>query len=321
MELVNQSVPISAVIPVKNGEKFLDNFLPQVIENLDVSDEIVIVNDRSTDRTESILKGWERRYEKIRVINNLDSGLISALNLGIKESSHDWIARFDVDDNYSANRIREQRMEISSKTVAIFSDYEVMGSAKLSLGTIYSPILPIACSLSLISSQRTAHPSSIFSKSAFEFVGGYRNQDFLIEDLSLWLRLSRVGNLVSVPQKLLKYSLNQNAVSMQNRLAMKRNSKQIISEIGINPVHLKQIEDLEFRNSIYNGIPEQQIRTLLFARDIFLNLTSRDKNKSRKLKAELIKDVIHNPFDYGVATKEILHGKILRDFYRRLPRR
>lgn len=318
---MSKSVPISAVIPVKNGEKFLDNFLPQVINNLDDSDEIVIVNDSSTDRTESILKEWERRFDQIRVITNLESGLISALNLGIKESSHKWIARFDVDDNYPADRIEKQRMEISSKTVAIFSDYEVIGSAKANLGTIYSPVLPIACSLSLISSQRTAHPSSLFSRNAFEFVGGYRKQDFLIEDLSLWLRLSRVGNLVSVPQKLLNYSLNQNAVSMQNRSAMKKNSKQIISEIGINPVHLKQIENLEFCYSIYDGVPERQIRTLLFARDIFLNLSSSEKRESQKLKAALIKDFVHNPYVFGVATKEILHGKLLREFYRRLPRR
>jgi glycosyltransferase involved in cell wall biosynthesis len=320
MESVKKSARISAVVPIKNGEKFLSKFLPQVIKNLDYSDEIVIVNDRSTDRTESIVKEWASKYLQIRLINNTESGLVSALNLGIRESSFDWIARFDVDDSYSDDRLKKQRELISSETVAIFSDYEIMGSGKFPLGTIHSPISPLACSLSLISSQRTAHPSSIFNKNAFKFVGGYRKGDFLVEDLSLWLRLSRIGDLVSIPQSLLKYNLNRNSVSMQNREEMKKNKKKVMSEIGISPDHLKQIENFEVSVSLYEGVPDPHIRTLLLAKEIILNLKESRKHISWRSRRSLTRELIRNPYRFGIATTEITGGKILRGFFRHLPK-
>jgi glycosyltransferase involved in cell wall biosynthesis len=313
------SVPISAVIPVKNGEKFLGSFLPNLIQNLNVSDEIIIINDGSTDRTVSIISEWAERYKQIRLLNNANIGLISALNFGIKESSNNWIARFDVDDTYAENRIMKQREKISSESVAIFSDYEIMGSGKHSLGKIYSPVFPLACSISLISSQRTAHPSAMINKNAFEFVGGYRSQDFLVEDISLWLRLSRVGEIISVPENLLKYNLNRKSVSMQNRESMKKASRKVILEIGINPIHLKQINEQEIKFHLYDGLPNSQIRALLFIKDILRCQKLDSGFISGKSTVRLIKGVLEHPYKSGVSSIEILRGKLLRECFRRLP--
>lgn len=313
------SVPISAVIPIKNGERFLGSFLPNLIQNVHTSDEIIIVNDGSTDRTESIISEWARNYKQIRLLNNVNKGLISALNFGIKESSNNWIARFDVDDTYAENRIMKQRDKISSESVAIFSDYEIIGAGKYSLGKIYSPVFPLACSVSLISSQRTAHPSSLFNKDAFDFVGGYRSKDFLVEDISLWLRLSRVGEIISVPDILLKYNLNRKSVSMQNRESMKRASKKVISEIGINPTHLRQINDQEINFSLYDDLPNAQIRSLLFIKDILQCKKRSGDSISGKPTAGLLKEVLEHPYNSGVASIEIMRGKLLRECFRLLP--
>jgi hypothetical protein len=41
----------------------------------------------------------------LKLINNSKNGIVNALNLGILESENNWIARFDVDDDYSETRL------------------------------------------------------------------------------------------------------------------------------------------------------------------------------------------------------------------------
>jgi glycosyltransferase involved in cell wall biosynthesis len=316
-----KSIPITLLIPVKNGNHFLPSFMPQLLANVGPSDEVIFVNDGSTDKTESSVNKWKAKYPFIRLINNQGSGLISALNLGVKESTHEWIARFDVDDSYPDFRIEKQRQGISTKVVAIFSDYVISGAGKKNLGTIYSPVLPLACSISLASSERTAHPSSMFNKSAFLSIGGYRREDHLIEDLSLWLRLSRVGDLVSIPTPLLNYNLNRGSVSMMNRAQMIKKSNIILSEIGLNPVDLYKLENLSLDSSIYADVSKPYLRTLLFVRDIMRSQQiSRNSNISRYTYRFLF-ETLREPFHYSSSAAEILHGKLLRDCFRRLPNR
>ena len=108
---------------------------------------------------------------------------------------------------------------------------------------------------------------------------------------------------------------------MQNREAMKKNTKEIISEIGIDPDHLKQIENFEVSLSFYDGVPNPHIRTLLLARDIILNLNESGKHFSWRSRKSLTREFTRNPNRFGIATAEIVGGKILRDFFRHLPKR
>jgi glycosyltransferase involved in cell wall biosynthesis len=182
---------LSILLPVKNGEKYIQSSLLNLMKSCRVGDEILVVDDYSIDSTSKIVKQMCGEDSRIKLINNRESGIVGALNLGVYESLNSWVARVDVDDKYDLNRFEIQRANLQANTVGIFSDYDFFSESHNFLGTIPSAIDADAVAVSLIYSQRTAHPSILFSKEAVINAGGYRNEDFPAEDLSLWLRMSR----------------------------------------------------------------------------------------------------------------------------------
>lgn len=224
---------ISGVMPVRNGLAFLPRSRAIIEQTLAPGDELIVVDDGSTDASYTFLKCWENENSQVRLIKNNSQGLVNALNLGIKESQNSWIARFDVDDIYSRERLSKQRARINESTGAIFSDYEIIDSKNNSLGVLPSPIESHATSISLANGNRTPHPSVLFSKAVYLSVGGYRIQDFLVEDLSLWLRMSRESKLISVPEVLLQYTIHTKSVSVSKSFEMQANKKRLLKDIGI----------------------------------------------------------------------------------------
>jgi glycosyltransferase involved in cell wall biosynthesis len=266
--------PVSALLPVRNGEKWIQGTIDNLNRTLSCHDEIIIVDDNSTDRTVEILKSAKFKCST-KIVLNKSKGLVSALNLGILESTNLWIARFDVDDYYLDQRIDIQMSSIDENIVAIFSDYEIFSEEGEYLGYIPSPITHLATYISLLNSQRTPHPSVIFRKDAVSQVGGYIESDFPCEDLSLWLRLAKVGKLAGAPYPLLQYGLRKTSISGSRYIEAKRKTIDVTNryfDYGIK-LDLISVKDSIF---IYNNVSHSLERRLLLIRDIVkLNRKSR----------------------------------------------
>jgi glycosyltransferase involved in cell wall biosynthesis len=142
-KMINQRPRVSGLLPIRNGEKWLDSTLKDIASILNSDDELVIVNDGSTDGTSRILNDFRADFS-IKIIETKGLGLVKALNLGLKNSINDWVARFDVDDTYLANRLEEQFRYLKPGVVAIFSDFEVVTPNGNSLGYIDSPVFSTA---------------------------------------------------------------------------------------------------------------------------------------------------------------------------------
>lgn len=286
--------PVTFLMPVKNGDIFLENSL-KLIESLSIEgDEILIVNDKSTDRTSKILKEFSTHNQRISVLNNNNPGLVNALNLGIQNAQHNLIARVDVDDLYMNNRISSQLAVFDSSTVAVFSDYSLFSDSSGELGSIVSAIYPISTSCSLVASQRTPHSSVIFSRDAVVEAGGYRSEDFPAEDLSLWLRLSRFGHLKSVPETLLKYRLNPLGVTSTQRQNMQVKRESLLQSIKVNPTDIEKLrtDALEI-STLYTNHTYASSRRILLAKDMvaigrrYMNDRELEISAARILSSEL----------------------------------
>lgn len=274
---------ITGVLPVHNGEKFIDISLPAILRNLNANDELVIIENGSTDNSNEKLQKWVNIDSRINLIASKKSGLVKALNLGIIESSNNWIARFDIDDNYEPDRLKYQRASLNEKVVAIFTDYDFFSDSYNYLGTIPSALDANAVSVSLISSQRTAHPSILFNKEAVINAGGYREIDFPAEDLSLWLRMSRIGDLVSVPKTLLHYRLNADSITGKRRVESKEMTRKLLTEIGINQRNiLGLVENFDTVQQLYTQHNYTRERELLMLRDLYYLSKNMHNNKLMK---------------------------------------
>lgn len=317
--LQKQRIPMSFLIPARNITKYFQTLKTQIEDNLNCDDEVIVIDDYSEDSTSSQLENWAKSTSNIRVIKNRgERGLISALNQGLAISSNKWIARFDADDMYSGTRLLKQSKYISENTVAIFSDYEFISETGKRMGKVPSAIYPIQTSLSLVKGNRTAHPSVIFNRDAAIDVGGYRPQDYLAEDLSLWLRMSRIGELQTVPEVLLKYRLNPGSVTLNSREQSRKMRESVLSEIGLNQADVQAaFQTLDLLISMYSTDNSDSFRKFLFLRDLrspFLNVdmgssSFRSKSLDKHFYAEAFK-----------STPDILQEscrKTLRDIYRK----
>jgi glycosyltransferase involved in cell wall biosynthesis len=309
---------ISFLMPVKNGIDFLPIIRKDIESNLGSDDEIIIVNDNSLDGTGPYLKSWAKKQSQLRVIDSSGEGIVDALNLGLAKANNDWIARFDVDDRYHPMRIDKQRIHITKSAVAIFSDYEVIDEMGTSYGKISSPILPNPTSLSLLQSNRTAHSSVIFNRNAVMDVGGYIKSDFPAEDLSLWLRLSKVGDLITVPELLLKYVIRKGSVTNQKRAAALGKKNELIQKIGISNSYLINcIKEFEDTINSYDEFDLSSQRKVLLLRDV---LTANDQLSSNlviKLKTIQKGLKVLSHFENLIEVKKLKNQQSKRDLLRK----
>ena len=315
------SKDISVLLPVKNGEKYIKDSLHNLLKTIGSSDEILVIDDYSTDGTKNIVITEINNDDRIRYIKNSKPGLVNALNFGINESVSTWIARADVDDKYEINRLSEQRKNILANTVGIFTDYDFFSESHDYLGTIPSAIDANAVSVSLISSQRTAHPSILFNREAVINAGGYREIDFPAEDLSLWLRMSRLGDLISIPKTLLHYRLSPGSITGTRRIEAKDMTTKLLTDIGINQSNiLGLVENFESVQQLYKQHNFASERELLILRDLyFLAKNAHIGAKARKsIKQILIRFLPKHTFNISSfrAIKVLHHEQSMRNSVR-----
>jgi len=305
--------PVTALLPVRNGEQWMPNAIHNLNRTLTPYDEVVIVNDYSTDKTLDIIE--ESKFiAPLRVITNPGRGLVPALNAGISAAKNEWIARFDVDDDYLSNRFALQFENVSDGTVAIFSDFEIYSEKMDYLGYFPSPLYHAAIYVSLLNSERNAHPSVVFRKESVLTVGGYYEEDFPCEDLSLWLRLAKIGRLSAVPQPVLKYTLRKNSVSSSRYLEAKHKTKLVLEKYFDYNKNM-DLKEFELILIDYKKYPQELERKLFLARDLCDKTLM--KNQELKLRFFIIKIAINlslNPRTYLVLAKQVLMRKKRRKY-------
>lgn len=316
---MNPRIQMSFLVPVKNISAYFETLRVQIEANLIQGDQVIVVDDHSLDETPFLLQKWASSNASVQVIQNRGkNGLIPSLNLGLANATNDWVARFDADDLYSPNRLVKQSALISEGVVAIFSDYEFISESGKPLGMVPSAIYSEQTSLSLVMGNRTAHPSVIFNRHAVLEAGAYRAQDYLAEDLSLWLRISRLGQLRSVPEKLLSYRLNSGSVTVGSRSLSKKMRESVLGEIGINPMDIQNsIQNLEQMRDMYKDNSASAMRGFLFLRDIKTALQISGGHTDRKTEKLLEKNLVISKIKSSPILVKAFFDKARRDLYRR----
>ena len=94
----------SVIIPVYNGEKFIDNAIGSVISQTYSDFEVIIINDGSKDNTAAVLDKYACN-PKITVINQENGGVSKARNNGISHASGSHIVFLDADDVWEAHHL------------------------------------------------------------------------------------------------------------------------------------------------------------------------------------------------------------------------
>lgn len=89
---------LSVVIPLYNVEKYIERTIKSVLNQTYTNTEIVIVDDGSTDNSVNIVKEYQKDCDRIKIIEQKNSGASAARNRGIEAASGKYIIMMDSDD-------------------------------------------------------------------------------------------------------------------------------------------------------------------------------------------------------------------------------
>lgn len=183
----------SVIIPVFNKEQFLEKTLQSVLNQTFSDFEIIIVNDGSTDESETKILKFED--SRIRYFSKPNEGVSMAKNLGIEKSSSDFICFLDADDywypafletiHHYIQKFPEQKVfgtayEIETTKKVLPAQYSIDKTNDIEIVDYFKSSLKE----SLICTSSVAIHKDVF-KAVATFNAALKN----LEDIDLWIRI------------------------------------------------------------------------------------------------------------------------------------
>lgn len=193
-------------MPVYNGEQYISIAIDSIISQSYINWKLIIVNDGSTDSTNSIVKKFVDDSRILFVENKGLKGAAGARNYGMSLSDGDFVAFIDCDDIWHPDKLRFQ-IELMQKEDSDFSytSYEIIDSDGLNCKQNY--IVPERLTLNQLLKENFVGCSTVIVSKKIAAI--YRfSTDFYHEDYCFWLRLLNDGHkAVGCVQPLVKWRL------------------------------------------------------------------------------------------------------------------
>ena len=210
------NINISVIIPTYNRASTIAQCIESVISQTYPVDEIIIIDDHSTDDTIKLLNKFG---DKVSILSTeKQSGAQAARNIGIKAAKSDWIAFLDSDDEWLPNKIKEQIATLKTANnnlmTVVHSDCYIKNINsddtkhwkldKIDGENVYKQLL---------AKSSTFFPAILTSKKALAKI------NFLDENVPSYhewdtaIRLAKYCRFIHIQEPLFTYNIHQNTIS------------------------------------------------------------------------------------------------------------
>lgn len=207
----------SIIIPVFNKEKFVGNTLKSVLNQTFTDYEIIIINDGSTDQSETVIQSFSDK--RIRYFCKENEGVAVARNFGIDKADGAFICFLDADDFWHSNflenfhfyskKLPEQKVfacaiEIETKNKTLEARYSIAKEEDFKIVDFFE------------ASQKECvlwTSSVVIHKNVFETVGNFDTKIKKGEDTELWIRIGLQYPIVFIWEILACYVYDSKSVS------------------------------------------------------------------------------------------------------------
>ncbi len=267
---------ISVVMSVYNEEKYISAAIKSILNQTYPYFEFIIINDGSTDKSESLIKSFKDErivYKKIEKVN-----FSKALNEGLNIAKYNYIARMDADDVSLSDRLEKQvKYLIENPDVQVLSSgYALFKNAKVS--HIHKlPENDREIKEQLNYSASVCHAGSIFLKDHILKFGGYNENLDMLEDMDLWLRIRKETKFHNLNEVLYLIRIKKNSMTSKESLKPKQFFRDIYlknydknyycdlvkADVDYAILLFKFSNKKEFREYVLN-------KKILFSQEIFL---------------------------------------------------
>ena len=225
---------VSIIVPVYNCEKYIKECINSVINQTYKNLEIIIVDDKSTDNSLSIINSFKDKRIKVISLKE-NSGVSIARNKGVEVSTGELICFLDSDDYWNKEKIEKQVKFIDGKAF-IYSDYEYLKKGKRKR----------VCVPKTITYKEALKNTTIFTSTVI-FNMKYLNKE------DIYMPLVKLGQDSSTWWKVLKkvkiaYGMNE-VLSIYRVGESSLSSNKIKSVIGT--WNILKLEDINYLKKIY----------------------------------------------------------------------
>lgn len=201
---------VSIVMPVRDGERFLQIAIDSVLAQSFADFELIIIDDGSSDSTPAILAEAARRDPRIVVIREEPTGVAAAFNLGIATARAPLIARLDSDDIALPERLARQVETMQSEpSLGLLGSFaETIDESGRTLGSRTPPVSHDALVTFLARNDPFVTSTVMLRTELARTLGGYRAAIEVAEDYDLWLRMAERARIANLPETLVRYRVH-----------------------------------------------------------------------------------------------------------------
>ncbi len=201
---------VSVIIPTHNRAHWLPLAIQSALYQTHEAMEVIVVDDGSTDVTPEVVRAFGDRITYIRQDN---AGVSRARNRGFAASRGDFVCFLDDDDIYLPGKISAQLDALHKRRTAPLANcrYFIMSEGGALLH--HTGLPPERDSLEqLLLSNFVWMSGPLIRRGVFEQCGGFDERLSIAADLDIWLRITQLGDLITVQQPLGAYRIHTSSM-------------------------------------------------------------------------------------------------------------
>lgn len=210
--------PISVIMPVYQGERFIRQAVLSILDQTFEDFELIIVNDGSTDRTTEIVRCF--RDQRIKYLRTEHSNNYCARNLGMSISIGKYICMMDADDVSKPNRLEEQFgfLEAYRNVAGIGSEMEIIDEKEVAMGDIKMPLSYPMIKTWLLKNNVVAQPTLMFRSHLFKKHRFLYNKSFTYAgDYDFVARICQNFEIRNLEKALVRYRRHSEQISARKK--------------------------------------------------------------------------------------------------------
>jgi len=199
---------VAVIIPTHNRASLLPETIDSLFQQTRPPDELIVVNDGSTDDTAAVLARYPSPLKAIHVPNG---GRSRARNIGLCAATADFVCLLDDDDRLSPDSlaIRAAHLEAHPNIGVVYGDTRLIDEAGLPLsGEVprANPNRPSGQVFAEIACDNLAPiHAHLFRRELLDQVGNFDESLRMGEDWDLWIRLAAITEFAYLPQHVADY--------------------------------------------------------------------------------------------------------------------
>lgn len=267
-----EMLPISVVMPVYNGEKYIKKTIESILSQTYSNFELLIIDDCGNDKSMEIVRNTNDN--RIRIITNEQNmGIAYSRNVGIKNARGKYIALMDDDDLAPLDRLMLEYnyLEKHKDIDAVGGRYCIINEndeiVEYSPDTLQNPKYIKA---NLLFYDPIGNGSMMFRKSIVdEYDILFRDDCLGMEDYLFWIEFSKYGNITNLKDIMLYWRHIQGnetsrVVSEKSELRVKKFAEIQKYALKNNGISLCDT-DYEFLSRM---LPEGRLREKISKKDL-----------------------------------------------------